>query len=96
MHSDSEDSIREEEKDNEPEMQTKRSRRSIPEKWTRVICLRTDNLESLKTYEICSDMLLDKSLNVSTSIRGRPPAWSPLYWPPTIKKQQMEFKTEDN
>ena len=96
MHSDSEDSIKEEDKDDEQEMQTKRSRRSIPEKWTRVISLRTDNLESIKTYEIGSEMLLDKSLEVSTSIRGRPPAWTPLFWPKTIKKEHMEFKTADH
>ena len=41
-------------------------------------------------------MLLDKSLEISTSIRGRPPAWTPLFWPKTIKKEQMEFKTADH
>ena len=64
------------------ERQTKRGRPAIPDKWTRVISIRSDDLEKPRTFDIGSELLLDQSLDVSTSVRGRPPAWKAIYWPP--------------
>ena len=49
-----------------------------------------------KTYELAPDLLFDASMGSISHGRGRPPAYQPIFWPPFIKKQQMNFKTTDN
>ena len=39
--------------------ETKRGRRAIPEAWTRVISMSTDNLNNLFTYPISTDLLVE-------------------------------------
>ena len=78
------------------EIAPKRGRPRIPEKWTRVISVYGDPLDNLRTFELGPELLLDQSFPTTTHIRGRPPDWKPIYWPPHIKKQQMEFKVDQN
>ena len=59
LHQDSEDSDREQEKVKIGERQTKRGRPAIPDKWTRVISIRSDDLEKIRTFDIGSELLLD-------------------------------------
>ena len=40
------------------ESATKRGRKMIPDQWTRVISLSTDNLNNLCTYPISTDLLV--------------------------------------
>jgi hypothetical protein len=74
----------------------KRGRPKIPERWTRVISVHSDDLSTLRTYELGPELLLDQSLGASQENRGEAQDWRPLYWPPHIKKQQLDFKVENN
>lgn len=38
---------------------TKRGRRTIPEAWTRIISISTDNLNELQIYPISTDLLVE-------------------------------------
>lgn len=39
---------------------------------------------------------MDASLGQSRPVRGRPPNWNPIFWPPQIKKQHIDFTVEKN
>ena len=93
MDSQSSDENKNQEND---EQKTKRGRKKIPEKWTRVISIHSDDLSNIKTYELAPELLLDASMGNISHGRGRPPDYSPLFWPPHLKKQQISFTTEDN
>ena len=66
---------------------TKRGRKKIPEKWTRVISIHQDDLANIRTYDLGPELLLDASMGDISHGRGRPPAYRALFWPPHIKKQ---------
>ena len=55
-----------------------------------------DKLDEIRTYDLAPELLLDAGLSNAIQGRGRPPNWQPIYWPPQIKRLQMEFKTAEN
>ena len=61
-----------------------------------MISIHADDLTKVKTYDLGPELLLDAGMGSINHGPGRPPNWKPLYWPPHIKKDQMDFKTEDN
>ena len=61
-----------------------------------MICIHSDDLSNLRTFELGPELLLDKSLGEPKPTKGRPPDWKPIFWPPFIKKQQVEFKVANN
>lgn len=77
-------------------MSTKRGRKPVPERWTRVISVHSDDLSEIRSFELASELVMDQSDIATTTFKGRPPAWEPIYWPPHIKKQHMDFKIEEN
>ena len=91
LYSNSEDSNNEGDKEEQKAGGAKRGRKAIPEKWTRVISVRSDDLTNIKTYELASELLLDSSFDVSSSTRGRTAVWKPLFWPPHFKKEHADF-----
>ena len=74
---------------------TKRGRKAIPEKWSRVISIFGDDLEKVKSYDLGPELLLDASLDISTSNGRQQQNWKPIFWPPTVKKEQMNFKVSN-
>ena len=52
----------EEEKENEEQQQGRPGRKKIPERWTRVIAVHSDDLTNLRTYELGPELLLDASI----------------------------------
>ena len=92
---DSDSSNNENADEDQPQI-SKRGRKLIPERWTRIISIHSDDLSKIKTYELAPDLLFDAGMSSISHGRGRPPAYAPLFWPPFIKKQQMNFKTSDN
>ena len=85
------DDPNEEQKDPDCSTQTKkRGRPFIPERWTRVISVHNDDLSQIQTYELASDLILDSSVAVVSHTRGRPPQWNPIFWPPHVKKQNID------
>ena len=58
---DSNDSQEEEKDDEEEKQPARRGRRAIPEKWTRVISVKSDDLTNIRTFELASELLLDQS-----------------------------------
>ena len=53
-------------------------------------------MDEIRTYDLGPELLLDQGLSNAIQGRGRPQIWNPIYWPPHIKKQQIEFKTAEN
>jgi hypothetical protein len=92
---DSESSDEERGKD-QIEQKSKRGRKQIPERWTRVISIYHDDLSNIRTFELAPELLLDASMGNISHGRGRPPEYKLLFWPPHIKKQQMSFSTAEN
>ena len=70
----------------ESKTQTKRGRKPIKEKWTRVISIFKDDLSKIQTYDLGPELLFDKSVQEIATGRGRPAAWEPIFWPPHLKK----------
>ena len=65
----------------------KRGRPRIPEKWSRVISVHNDAPDSIRTFDLGPELLLDQSFPAMVQPRGRPANWEPLFWPPHVKKQ---------
>ena len=72
----------EEIKDEVPAAKSKRGRKPIPEKWTRVISVYHDPLNAVRSFDLGPELLLDASLGPIPQGRGRPVNWKPIYWPP--------------
>ena len=66
--------------------ETKRGRRAIPEAWTRVISMSTDNLNNLFTYPISTDLLVEQGYD-KTRRRKDEPVWEIHFSP----KQYIEM-----
>ena len=88
----------EEEKDHARSGQTKakRGRTPFPEKWTRVISIYKDDLSKVKAFDLGPELLFDQSLGGISQGRGRPAEWKPIFWPPHLKKQDLDFTTAGN
>lgn len=64
-----------------------RGRKFIPEQWSRVICLSTDDLSHLRAFELAPDLLMANAMKVDV-IRGKKlPDWKPIFWPDHYAKQ---------
>ena len=50
---------------------SKRGRPSIPDKWTRVISVHTDDLSNIKTYDLGPELIFDQGLGGVSQGRGR-------------------------
>ena len=61
-----------------------------------MISIHSDDLTKVKTYDLGPEFLLDAGMGSVNHGPGRPPNWKPLFWPPHIKREQMEFKTSEN
>ena len=92
----SDDSNMEEGATGKVKQQGRPGRKKIPEQWTRVISVQQDDLDNLQTYDLGPELLLDAALGASTKQRGRPAAWSPIFWPKHVKKENQDFKIADN
>ena len=58
---------------------SKRGRKKIPEKWTKVITLSTVDIHHIKLFEIASDLLM--APNLPKLAIGRPTQnWRPNFW----------------
>ena len=86
LHQSSEEDEEEPDREEESKVQRRRGRQPVPERWTRVMSIHTDDLSNIKTYELASELLLDQNLVGAAQSRGRPAASSVIYWPPYIKK----------
>ena len=71
----SDEPYQEEEKDQIPAAKSKRGRKPIPEKWTRVISVYHDPLDEVRSYDLGPELLLDASLGPAVAGRGRPINW---------------------
>ena len=60
--------------ENKQKQKGKRGRPSVPEKWSRVINVHSDDLTSIRTYELASELLLDKNLVPLQSV-DKPTEW---------------------
>ena len=73
-----------------------RGRLRIPEQWSRVICLNTDDLDDLKVHLLAPDLLLANAMR-STATRGKAQAqWKPIYWPDIYVKEGHSMKVDEN
>ena len=73
-----------------------RGRKKIPEKWSRVINLRKDDINKLKVYDLAPDLLLSNAMK-ETKTRGKKPQKCKQYFQPHIYvKQGHSMKVEDN
>ena len=95
LYSDSDDSNKGEE-DKEVKASGRRGRKAIPEKWTKVISVKSDDLSSNRTYELASELLLDSSFGTSESSKGQASIWKPVFWPPHFKKEHKDFSLDGN
>jgi len=59
----------------------RRGRHRIPEQWTRVISLRTDNPEDYKTYPVHQDLEVAESMVRAPLRRRKPGDDEPVFWP---------------
>ena len=71
---------------------TKRGRKKIPERWTRVISIHKDDWADIRTYELGPELLLDQSLSGTTAAAGKISNWRPLYWIPTSRSSSWISK----
>ena len=83
--------------DKEQTVKSKRGRKAIPEQWTRVISLSTDNLEELKIYPLATDLLIEEGYEKTRRRKGEPD-WEIFFRPkdfmaihpePTMDKWQV-------
>ena len=71
-------------------------RKRIPEQWSRVICLSTDDLASLRVFELAPDLLLANAMKC-TATRGKKQAqWRPIYWPDAYVKEGHDMTVSGN
>ena len=73
-----------------------RGRPKVSEQWTRVICLGTDNLDNLKVYDLCSDLLLGNAMKATLTRGKQEPVWEALFWPDDYVKAEHSLKINDN
>jgi len=75
--------------ENEQAGQRKAGRPKIPEHWTRVISISTDNLTELKIYQIATDLLLNQGYDKTRRRKGEPE------WEIHFSPQEMLAKHPD-
>lgn len=85
-NSDSDDPNGENQNQAEVAPSAKRGRPTIPDKWTRVISIHSDDLSLVRSYELGPELLMDAALGTMSLGRGRPAIWNPIFWPPLFKK----------
>lgn len=77
-------------------VKSKRGRPKVPEQWSRVISLSTDNLENLKTFDLAPDLLLSNAVT-ATLTRGKTQReWKPFFWPDDYIKEGHDMTVEAN
>jgi len=58
--------------ENEQAGPSKAGRKKIPEQWTRVISISTDNLSDIKAHHIATDLLLNQGYDKTRRRKGEP------------------------
>ena len=77
-------------------MKSKRGRKPMPELWSRLLWLKLDKLENLKTYELGPDLLLGNAMIATVSRGKKTKQWKPGFWPDDYMKEGHSMKVEDN
>ena len=95
-----EDDAREDEKESVNisvnSVKSKRGRKAIPDQWSRVISISSDELDNIKVYELGPDLLLSSAVR-ATLLRGRQPKeWKPVFWPDQYVKAGHDMTLAGN
>ena len=73
-----------------------RGRPKIAEKWSRVISLSTDDLSSLRVFELAPDLLLGGAMSKATTRGKSQRKWKPLFWPDDYLKAKHDMTLAGN
>ena len=68
-------------------VKSKRGRPAVPEMWTRVISLQRLDLESIKLFQVNSDLLMEDALPKVPPKKRREALWAPLFLPSQWKEE---------
>ena len=77
-------------------VKSKRGRKRIPECWSRVINLRSDDLSNLQVFELAPDLTLINGLKATQSRGKKAKKWKPLFWPDLYVEEGHSMKVADN
>ena len=76
-------------------VKSKRGRKPIPEQWTRVISISTDNLNDLRIFPLATDLLVEQGYEKSRKRAGEP-EWEIFFSPKMYVEMHPNPELEKN
>ena len=73
-----------------------KGRPKIPEQWSRVISIRTDDLKTIRVFELGPDLLLADAMKYVPTRGKQLQEWEPIFFPDHYVKEGHSMKVEDN